>query len=462
MLSIRILICYLVLLIYQSKIIIGKNLSSIIRSNHFVLVNFFNMSCSSCISYNSSINMLKTIYAQNMEKISFFNIDVNNEEAENLLINNQVEGIPCLILFCEGFAVKYRQFNNNFSEMREFVERHLENQSTYIESIEQFMEIKKKLHIFVLYGGNNESWNTYITVAHDFEQIIFFHTSRELMKKLTGINITLVLFKDYDEQENHLTTEFSYIELFNFIKKYSYPLVTEFKGEIIDQALILFYKGTNLLSYYDYEYEFKNSAVKSGRFIKYMTLNVSEEANIQFLNDIKFYDVYKSLPIIEIVQFRSKFSRFRFNSTCSSEEISNFIWSFYEDELEQFYHSEEEPLENNDTVKIIVGKTWKNFYPNNEKDLLVYFYNPENEIFNLFDHSYKLIAKAFSNQIQFGKIDWTKNEIPNMVIHQDPTLKLYKFNTSPSSIEYQGLFDINSVSNFLVKNGYDARENDDL
>jgi len=62
--------------------------------------------------------------------------------------------------------------------------------------------------------------------------------------------------------------------------------------------------------------------------------------------------------------------------TITLDGLRSFITDFKTNKLEAFLKSEEVPAENNEPVKIIVGKNFKEIVLDDEKDVLMEFYAP--------------------------------------------------------------------------------------
>lgn len=60
----------------------------------------------------------------------------------------------------------------------------------------------------------------------------------------------------------------------------------------------------------------------------------------------------------------------------TADKISSFMEDLLQDKLQPIYKSEDVPSSNNDTVKIVVGKTWEEIVMDPSKNVFIMYYAP--------------------------------------------------------------------------------------
>lgn len=90
--------------------------------------------------------------------------------------------------------------------------------------------------------------------------------------------------------------------------------------------------------------------------------------------------------------------------------------------------SEEVPATNDEPVKIVVGKNFKDLVLNNDKDVLIEFYAPWCGHCKQLAPIYEGLAKKLlvNPNIIIAKCDATANEIEGVNIESFPTIKFWK------------------------------------
>lgn len=113
--------------------------------------------------------------------------------------------------------------------------------------------------------------------------------------------------------------------------------------------------------------------------------------------------------------------------------------------------SAEIPESNDEPVKVVVGKTFRDIVLNTDKDVLVEFYAPWCGHCKTLAPHYEEAARRLSNNpnIIIAKVDSTENEVAEVDIQGFPTLKFWGKDKSQGPIDYTGERTADGIVNWL-------------
>ena len=119
--------------------------------------------------------------------------------------------------------------------------------------------------------------------------------------------------------------------------------------------------------------------------------------------------------------------------------MASFIAKIRSGEVEPFFKSAPVPESNDEPVKVIVGKTFKELVLDTDKEVLVKFYAPWCGHCKTLAPHYDEAAKLLANNpnILLAKVDSTENEVTGLNIEGFPTLRFWgKDKANP--VDYNG------------------------
>lgn len=122
------------------------------------------------------------------------------------------------------------------------------------------------------------------------------------------------------------------------------------------------------------------------------------------------------------------------------EKLQQFIGKAEAKELDPFLKSHPIPESNNEPVKILVGKTFKETVLDSDKEVLVKFYAPWCGHCKTLAPEFDKAAAQLANNpnIILAKVDSTGNEVAGLSIQGYPTLKWYKKDKTGGPVDYNG------------------------
>lgn len=154
----------------------------------------------------------------------------------------------------------------------------------------------------------------------------------------------------------------------------------------------------------------------------------------------------------KVLYLSNKQAKYRFDSEeVTSDNLAAFIEKVKNGEIEPFLKSAPVPETNDEPVKVVVGKTWKEFVLDSEKEVLVKFYAPWCGHCKSLAPHYDEAAKrlAANPNILLVKVDSTENEVAGVDIQGFPTLKFWGKDKSVDPIDYNGGRDTEGLIQWL-------------
>ena len=158
----------------------------------------------------------------------------------------------------------------------------------------------------------------------------------------------------------------------------------------------------------------------------------------------------KSAP--QVLFLGAKSEKYRYDKDeINKENLKSFIERVQAGEVEQFLKSAPIPEKNDDAVKVVVGKSWKEMVMDSEKEVLVKFYAPWCGHCKSLAPHYENAAKKIAGNpnILLVKVDSTENEVAGVDIQGFPTLKFWGKDKSAAPVDYNGGRDVDGILSWL-------------
>lgn len=161
-----------------------------------------------------------------------------------------------------------------------------------------------------------------------------------------------------------------------------------------------------------------------------------------------------SLPTIRILDPANNMKKFSFPGKTESitvESISEFVKDFKSGFLQPFLKSQDIPEDNNEPVKVVVGKNFNEIVINNDNDVLIEFYAPWcghcKKLAPIWDELAKDLKDVAG--LTIAKMDSTANEVDGVDIRGYPTLKFYPKGQKGSPIDYDAGRELDDIKAWL-------------
>jgi protein disulfide isomerase len=158
----------------------------------------------------------------------------------------------------------------------------------------------------------------------------------------------------------------------------------------------------------------------------------------------------ESTPTVLLLKDGSEKYRYE-DDAITAEGLATFVAKVNSGEIQPFLKSAPIPEPNDEPVKVVVGKNFKQVVLDSQQEVLVEFYAPWcGHCKHLAPH-YDEAAKRIANNpnILLVKVDSTENEVSGLDIQGFPTLKFWGKDKSAEPIEYNGGRDADGIVTWL-------------
>lgn len=161
-----------------------------------------------------------------------------------------------------------------------------------------------------------------------------------------------------------------------------------------------------------------------------------------------------NLPTIRILDPANNMKKYTFDGKAESitvESLTQFVNDFKDGKLSPFLKSEDIPAENNEPVKVVVGKNFKQIVTDNDNDVLIEFYAPWCGHCKKLAPIWDQLAADLKDVagLTIAKMDATANEVDGVDIRGYPTLKFYPKGSKGSPVDYDGGRELENFKEWL-------------
>ncbi|ORX80531.1 hypothetical protein K493DRAFT_389936 [Basidiobolus meristosporus CBS 931.73] len=318
--------------------------------------------------------------------------------------------------------------------------------------------INHDLIVLVGFLGENEGHEALRDIALQFRDQFQtgLCTDRTLMKELQVTPPTLILYH-HDMGDSYRYTEALEVpRIAQFIKTNSIPIISEITPttyELMREAdlpvAFIFYSGSG-----ERERLRKELVGVARLFRGSISFGLINGAEYQVFAGL--LNIQPRFPALAI-QTPANNAKYVLpqDIPVGAESVRDFAYQFLQGKAQPSLLSEDIPETNDGLVKIVVGKEFNRIVMDQEKDVVVEFYESScgagcNEI----DPLYEAVARKFSHQkgLLFAKMDMKYNELPidkNLEIIGFPSVKLFKAGQPKEAIDFEGAQEFNAFVDFL-------------
>ena len=442
----------------NSVIVLTNNtFDKAIKKYEKLLILFYTPSCTHCKKFLPEYENAAKIF----RKENLFLVKVDVEAEKDLGEKYNIKSLPTLKLFSKSKPIDYGGYRNEKSVINWM---HKINNPLLIElkTFEEVEKFKKENEICVIYliGNETNKIKEYVTTAQKIEYLLFgVIRSEEIIKKY-GKKGSIILFKPFDEKKNEYNGDIKEKNLIEFINKYSSPKFMKFDENVYEKIFltglpsIMILTEENSPKYSEYEKLLKTLSEKINDKLKVLIFNIKDEMSSYFAEFIGIKE--NELPLVRIFEIKNNgLQQYNMQYEINLENILKFINDWENKKVKRYLKSGEEPKENNRDVFIVVSKTFEKEVINNDKDVLLLFYDPSCEECKEFYLKYEEVAKKLkvkNNKLLIAKIDGNENEIESVNIDDYFVIKFYPGNKKDKEpINFDGEKTVDGIINFLKK-----------
>eukprot|EP00210_Caulerpa_lentillifera_P002792 g2667.t1 len=429
------------------------NLQEKVDSVKYALVEFYVPGCGYCQALAPKYAKAATTLKAYDDKIMLAKADVSQDD--ELADEFGIDQFPTLKWFVDGNVSDYTGGHDEESIVHWIKKKtgppaHIVNNVSELESTEKENEVCV-VGYFSAYEGKD--FEAYFEAAKATDYTAYVHTTSKEVAAAAGITgdktpafVIIKNFKGYEREVVPFGKEITTANLVEFENIEKLPLVTSFNEKTqelilnsgIEKHAFVIAQGEKL----DHGGSFiamLNSVAKNlkGRMMM-VTVDLDDEEVAGPIMD--FFEVNKKdAPVICGFQMSDN-RKYRFQKQINEVNLKAWCEDFVANRIEPHYKSQEPPeIDEEDNVKIVVGKTFEKIVKDPKKDVLLEVYAPWCQHCQQLEPIYKKLAKRFADveSVVIAKMDGTENEHADVQIQGFPTLFLFPAGEETQKITYE-------------------------
>jgi protein disulfide-isomerase A1 len=439
-------------------ILTKDNFDQALSTYENVLVEFYAPWCGHCKRLEPEYAKAASYFKEQGNKIRLAKVDATVEE--ELAEKYEVHGFPTLNMFIKGESSPYSG-GRNAQGIVGWIKKKVEVPSIYIEKVQDVDAIIQKAELIVLFYGDelDTGFQMYKTVASNNMEVPFFHTlSKEIMDKYNpNGDVKISLLRNFDEPRLDFDDIYTPENIEKFVLNNRYPRIVEY---VEKYARVIFGEGQPAiflmtgrgLSSTRAEEAFVAAANKIQTKLLFTVCDTEDELCQKVA---KYFGLLREeVPAVYIFRpatQKERAAKFLLEDLITLENIEKFVQDYDENKLVALPKSEEVPFTNDDYVKLITGKTYRDIVHDENKDVIVFYSDT-----NCYDcREYLTLFNGFArltNSIQdliIGKIDLDKNDVAGLSFTTIPQIVLYPRDQKSNPITYTGGRDIKELYEFF-------------
>lgn len=458
----------LAILAVTSKIhqVTDSNFESFINSNELVFLKVFAPWCQISQTANKPFKELSDQFANS--RIVFAEID--GDKNPKIVDFLKMQGFPGLFAFVNGLSNQLQYFGpvDQSNAMESFLTELTLKRDMPEYQEERVAEIKKGENYvgYGLYCGERES-PEYIKIAHSAMQIsnllIFFTDSPSICSKfsitkgqlayerISGAKVYLKAIGEADVLKRQL--RFIKFDAVN-------PFIVDFFSDAIEGKfpMMIYIDENNSADHISKLQELQRRRLAYNMLVMHNKLQSDFETEYFPLLGVN----KTQLPALLILIFNQKFIKYIYEGDWSPESLDTFVSDFYAKKLTPHLASEEHEPAHEGTLLSLTAKTMYKFLFDQEKFKVLLFYSPSCNGCDRIKQLVRDLAHVFEyrNDISFGKIDISKNEVPS--IGEAPMLAFFTKEPEKEPLFYKGPVEFEKIKEFILEKAKDQSITSDL
>ncbi len=398
--------------------------------------------------------------AEEKSDLKLAKIDCSVEENVELCDKYSAEGYPTLKFFRDDLKTDYRG-GREPEQIVDWLKKKSGPLAKELKTDEEFRKFLKDNEVGVVgFFKDLDSKEVGILKETAFlvdEYPFAVTTNEKLCEKYETKCGNVALFKKFDEGKNVFEGELTVENLRKFALKNGLPLVVEYTADIAAKLFSGYIKSHFVLfiskrseGYEKLLASLKTIAEKFRGDLIFIVINTDYEA---FLDIGSFFGVKETdIPAIRISKSDSEIVKYKFDKKDMTPElIEEFVQSYVDGKLEEYYLSQDLPKDwNKGLVKILVASNFDEIAFDKNKHVFVDFYAPWCNYCKEFEPIFEQLGEKFkdSDTVVIAKVDATLNQFKHSKIKKYPTLYLYRKEDN-HIIDYNGERTFEAMYKFL-------------
>jgi len=429
-----------------------KNFEETVKSNKFVLVEFYAPWCGHCKQFAPEYAAAAKQLKNANPPIPLAKVDATVET--KLSEEYNVRGYPTIRLFIDGRDQEYTggRLEQNIVT---WVLKKAGPPAIRLEDIaaaEQF-EKDNSLGVLALFADSGTGPNeAFMAAARQLEDVFFAYSASPQVAERYGLSApALRMHFPHDERAAVFAGDMqSVAEIETFVKAHRYAAVSTFDGESApaifgDGRAIIFLFRERDASGESAENELREAAKGIQRRLLIAVAGSSEPMDQRLMDYVGVEP--EELPTIRLVASPlASMTKYKFEGKITAAALGEFVGDFHAGKLKPHLKSEAAPSSQTGPVHVLVGSTFEAVVKDPTKDVLVEFYAPWCGHCKKLEPIYREVAKKVESvkSLIIAKIDATTNDVQGVDVEGFPTIKFWRADGKDEPLDYDGDRDTDS------------------
>lgn len=334
------------------------------------------------------------------------------------------------------------------------------------DTFETFSTSDKVVAIAFFDKDDTKSNTTFYELASVLrEDYLFGATSDPELIEAQGVKTPgLTVFKTFDDGKDIFSGTFDTEHIKEFIKGAAIPLL----GEIGPETYQSYMDSGIPLAYLFVENDETKATLS--KFVSALAAEYKGKINFATIDAAAFGGHAENLNLKQTwpafaIQDTIKQTKFPFpqDQEITAESLGKYLADYTSGKIKPSVKSEPIPESQPDAVQVVVRHTYDEIILDDKKDVLIEFYAPWCGHCKNLAPKYEELAQMYkgsASKLVIAKIDATANDVPDQ-IKGFPTIKMYAAGKKDSPVEYTGDRSIESLIEFIKKEGSNSVEPSD-
>lgn len=443
------------------------NFDSTLKDIDVALVEFFAPWCGHCKSLAPEYEKAATELKANDPPVTLAKVDATVESSLGSRFG--VSGYPTLKIFRKGVESGPYEGPRQAAGIVKFMQKQAGPSSKELTDVAAAKKFAEGSNDHVVVGFFEDKSAPLATAFQKMadgarDDYRFAHTySEDIAAALGATKNTVVYFQPKKLASKFEAPKAVYASLPNpqKMKEWLAEKAVGLVGHMTPDSEKLFPKPL-LVVFYDCDFARDPSGAKyvRNRLLKVAT-EVSSDLTFAVANTADFGQYQNSLGLkngeinVVILAGNSKYKSGTKMAKFDAEAVKAFVQQFKDGKLEEYIKSEPVPANNNEPVKVVVGKNYKQIVDDTTKDVLIEFYAPWCGHCKTLAPKWDELAQKFDGDegITIAKMDATANDPPgNLQVSGYPTIYFVPANNKSSPKKYEGGREVKDFVEYLKKN----------
>jgi protein disulfide-isomerase A1 len=441
----------------EVAVLTKDNFDEFIKTNKYVFVKFYAPWCGHCKSMTPAYIKLAQRMKAAEKGVPITKVDASTQTSlgERFAAN----GYPTLTLFINGEPVEYSGSREEDS-LYNWIMKKSGPSTAELRGLDELAELQKQKIAVLLVAptGDQTTMKTFEKLAISFDDISFHYTTSPDVRAHLSLTdkVNLVLIRSFDDGNKQISGDSLTIEAMkDFLNSNKNPLVTIFEKE---SAPGLFGTGRSAIFIFNDETEtpqatiFKNVAKRhKGDSLTFFQSKITSGLGASLSEFLGITP--KDANTIRIIKFDpNNLLKYKIDNI-TEESLEKFIDDWQNNRLSAYIKSESVPVNNSESVKVLVGDNFEELVLKSENWVLVEAYAPWCDHCKNLEPIYNELAikLAHNSDITIAKIDATANDHPALKLQGFPTIRLYKKGDKSNPVDFSGERTLEGLRSFLEK-----------